>query len=309
MGGEVRAQPVGARGGLDVIDWSRPWLQPLLVRCDVSACAEHEDLHAALNLAVASLQAEGVDMRTGAGQPLQFVPQEHLPIGRAYEQHIGLTGEVPTRVNVHDVFNAAVWLTFPKTKAVLNAQQFEQIERWGVGAVRGMRRDALTLFDENAAIWVTSDESIAHALRAFDWQGCLVAARPFWHRAGTQASAQAGVRLHAEHERVQVFLFGHALMEKLTAPRKSMCAHTWVVSVPQAWFELNPLARVLDLDERMAQQLAQADLTTSDFCPLPILGVPHFWQDNRQVNFYNDAHVFRAGRTRSAGRGLLTEPL
>jgi hypothetical protein len=44
--------------------------------------------------------------------PTQFIPQEDLPEGVAYEAHISATGNVPTRENLHDFFNALVWLTF-----------------------------------------------------------------------------------------------------------------------------------------------------------------------------------------------------
>ena len=60
---------------------------------------------------------------------MRFVPQAELPAGIAYETFISETGGVPTRDNLHDFFNALVWLTYPKIKVRLNAMQALEIER------------------------------------------------------------------------------------------------------------------------------------------------------------------------------------
>ena len=62
--------------------------------------------------------AEGV--ATARGKALRFVaPREHTDRERRYyELHIADTGEVETRPESwHDVFNALVWITFPRAKA------------------------------------------------------------------------------------------------------------------------------------------------------------------------------------------------
>ena len=262
------------------IDWHAPWLAHISERAELAGSA---DLMAALNQCLA-----GTSSVTGAGKPLHFIPQDDLPEGEAYEAHIAATGGVPTRLNLHDFFNACIWLTFPKTKAVLNQRQAEQLKHFGVQHTRGMARDALTLFDENAALLVVSDPRIGHALRAFDWHHALIASRVDWDDPFTPR-ADAKAVLHA---------FGHALMEKLTAPRKAICAHTWVMQVDADWFSLPPAARLLALDAILAQQIQAWDINPRDFCPLPMLGVPHFWADNADETFYNDERVFRSGRMR-----------
>ena len=60
------------------------------------------------------------------------------------------TGRVPTRANLHDLFNALIFLRFPKAKAKLNSCSQRQLQADGVGPVRGPLRDAATLVDENA---------------------------------------------------------------------------------------------------------------------------------------------------------------
>ena len=132
--------------------------------------------------------------------PLRFVTQTVLPAGAAYEAHIAAYGEVPTRANLHDFFNAAMWFSFPAIKAALNAQQARQIALYGVQPTRGGVRDALTLFDENAVIFACADSSLAEALRGFDWHTLFVERRDAW---GRLCEARP---------------FGHALLEKLVAP-------------------------------------------------------------------------------------------
>ncbi len=279
------------RVDIDKLSWSAPWLSHLGARFaqDTPALwSASMDTRSALNFAVAILHAHGLPMKTGLGKKLKFIPQDDLPSTRAYEEHIALTGGVPTRLNLHDFFNACVWLTFPLTKAVLNARQYEQIQTRGIKDQRGAARDALTIFDENAAILVTSDPQRADALRGFGWHNRWGATRDLW---------DVPFNPHPK-ARAAAYLFGHALMEKLTEPRKAMCAHAWVVLVNDEWFAMNLVARMADLDTRLAAQLAQHAFDPHDFCPLPILGVPHFWQDNRDSAFYNDTTVFRAGRMR-----------
>jgi len=199
------------------IDWSAPWLAPYAApgrALQAAALTGETALLDALNGAL-----RGGTRASGRGRPLRFVAQAELPPGIAYETHIADTGGVPTRHNLHDFFNALVWFAYPRTKAALNARQAAAIDAaGGVGPVRGTLRDALTLFDENAALFVTSDRALADALRGFNWQLLLVAARDAW---GTRCEAR---------------LVGHALLEKLVTPYKSCTAHTWIVEVSDDYF-------------------------------------------------------------------------
>jgi hypothetical protein len=72
--------------------------------------------------------------------PLSFVDQATLPQDIAYEVFISETGKIPTRENLHDFFNALVWLSFPNIKRQLNALQAAQIARDGIGKSRGPAR-------------------------------------------------------------------------------------------------------------------------------------------------------------------------
>ena len=99
------------------INWLAPWLAHLAPRFPTHTpeqWANAPDLKIALNAAVDELRAQGLPMLTGQGQALHFIAQADLPEGVAYEAHIAQTGGVPTRLNLHDFFNASIWLTFPQ---------------------------------------------------------------------------------------------------------------------------------------------------------------------------------------------------
>lgn len=259
---------------LQQIDWDRPWLAPLLPAAQPILAAP--DWRLALNDAA---RAAGLCNRRGL--PIRFVPQAELPAGLAYEAFISAEGAVPTRENLHDFFNALVWLTFPKIKRQLNALQAAEITRKAAcpddlgkaAGGRGMVRDAATIFDENAALLVCADSAWCDALRAHRWCEALLEQRAAFGRS-------AGV-----------FLFGHALMEKLVAPYKAITAHTWMVPADAGFFSLSSSQQRAWIDEAVSLQL-QRDLQTGDFSHLPVLGVPSWWEGQDEA-FYADAQVFR----------------
>lgn len=204
--------------------------------------------------------------------PVAFAPQSALPDGTAYEQYIWETRRVPTRDNLHDFFNGLVWLRFPHTKRRLNALQAQAIAAHGVRAVRGPLRDALTLFDENGAL-LHAPEPLWEALRERDWQALFVDLRPLWREA-------------------RLVLFGHALLEKLVSPRKSIVAHVY-----QSRAAINCIA---DLDAWLAHDIDPQRWAHKPFVPLPVLGVPGWWPANEDAAFYADPLVFRPPRGASA---------
>jgi hypothetical protein len=227
-----------------------PWLLPYLpVARKVVAAATSNSVADALNAAGES----GV----------RFVEQAALPADEPYESFIARTACVPTRDNLHDLLNGLMWLSYPKTKQRLNAIHGEAIvARGGAGGARGPLRDALTLFDENAAI-LQAPAALGEALRARHWKTLFIDQRPLWQSA-------------------RLALFGHALLEKLMQPRKAITALVWLVE---------------DLsDDAIASSLAPARLAAKDFLPLPVLGVPGWWPENETPAFYDDADVFRTAR-------------
>jgi hypothetical protein len=260
---------------LSQIDWTRPWYD--------SVRPAFERLHLADDgfIGAFNASAEKLALINKRGQPIRFVPQGALPEGMAYEEFIGATGCVPTRDNLHDFFNGLVWQTFPLIKRQLNALQAAQIAMAGIGKARGPARDAATIFDENAALLVVRDadegRALVDALRSHRWHEAL-----FERRAMFGADAQ-------------LRLFGHALMEKLVAPRKAITAHIRVLFAPADYFALPWEGQRAWTDRLLATELAREVLVTSSFTPLPVLGVPGWWQDQGE-NFYADVNVFRPKR-------------
>lgn len=242
---------------LPPVDWSAPWLAPWREVGErvATRAATGGGVAAALN---AELVRQPVVLAAGA---LVFVPQADLPAGVPYEAHIAATARVPTRDNLHDLFNGLAWLHHPRLKRRLNEGQAEALRRDGVGPARGPLRDGLTLFDENGA-WVQLPAALAEAWQRRDWTSLFVRRRADWAAA-------------------RVTLFGHALLDKLTAPRKAITAHAWALPVDcppseaDAWF---------------AHQL---DRGLPPHHPLVVLGVPGWWAPNADPAFYADPAVFR----------------
>jgi len=242
--------------GLEHINWSAPWLAPW--------CVPGAEL--ARQVAQGQTVAQALNGLQQA--PKVFVPQADLPPGVAYEQFIFDHAQVPTRDGLHDFFNGLAWLHFPQTKIRLNLLQAEQIRRTGIQPVRGPARDALTVVDENAAL-LEAPDALWDALCRKDWYTAFVRLRPLWQEA-------------------HLILFGHALLEKLVAPRKPITAH--VLRVRPGGRELS------DLDAWLARDLTAEKLAGKPFAHLPVLGVPGWWPDNENEAFYADSAVFRPAR-------------
>lgn len=249
--------------GLEAIDWRAPWLVP------------YRDIGERLAKEVAAGQS-CADALNAAASPVRFVPQSALPAGTAYEQFIFDTQQVPTRDGLHDFFNGLSWLHFPATKTRLNQLQATQIAQSGIQPVRGAARDALTVFDENAAFFVGPD-ALWDALVRKDWQRLFIAERAGW-------------------KDVTLVLFGHALLEKLVYPRKPATAHVY-----RAQAAINSVAFLDDLDYAVAVDLCVDKLAAKPFAHLPVLGAPGWWAANATPGFYDDSAVFRAPRASAGG--------
>jgi hypothetical protein len=251
------------------IDWYAPWLQawrevgaPLSLEV-----AQGLPVFQACSQARKALQAS----KSQPVCPVNFVAQSELPEGQAYEQFIHETQSVPTRDGLHDFFNALCWLHFPLAKKQLNLVQATAIQAQGVGAVRGPVRDAVTVFDENACL-IQLPDLIWDALQARQWYAAFVTYRSVWQEA-------------------QIQIFGHAALEKLVNPYKAITVHLWRVpqGVPRDQW-----------DDWLAQDLQPAKLAQKPFLPTPVLGIPNWWPDNQNSDFYQDDQVFRPPKTATA---------
>lgn len=217
---------------------------------------------------------------SGGGVPVEFVPQE-AKTDEPYETRVYSRGKVLTRgSNWHDLFNALVWITFPRSKAALNRHHYREMLAHPGDGRRGTPRDVLTLFDEGGVIVVTGEPELGALLRTFKWKEL------FWQR---RAEVMAAMRF---------YVFGHSIYEKALQPYKGLTAKTVIFDVAQRELE-RPLAQQLaSLDARLAKYFGDpaALEATEAYAPLPVLGIPGWTADNEDERYYDDAQHFRPGR-------------
>ena len=217
---------------------------------------------------------------SGGGEPLEFVPQE-TKTGEPYEKRVFTYGKVLTRNrNWHDLFNALVWITFPKTKAAINRHHYREMQAREGGEARGAVRDALTLFDESGVIVASIDAGLSELLTGYQWKEL------FW---GQREEVVRGMRFH---------LFGHALYEKALKPYKGVTGKSVILDISAKELERPLPQRLASLDAHLSRQFAEMrSLAATDaYAPLPVLGVPGWTADNEYERYYDDTQHFRPGR-------------
>ena len=259
-------------GGLQPEREAPPWLagwQPWAQALGWPAAGE-------LHLERANAFAVARDCRSGSGQPLRFVPAPTLAEpDLGYETIIFDRGQVPTRTmgrgGRHDFANALAWLSFPRLKARLNALHVEALPTGNGSGQRGRLRDRATLIDESGALVLTEDAALAELLRQFNWSELFLDRRDDWR------------------DRIRVAITGHALIEKLCDPYKSICAQALILHA-------SPSTAPDAIDALAARVLCPAALQA--LTPLPLMGIPGWSPANHDPAFYNDPQVFRTGRQR-----------
>ena len=186
--------------------------------------------------------------------------------------------------NRHDLLNALVWLTFPKSKSILNARHYHALieEQASGNARRGAVRDVNTLLDESGVIVAYADNELAGLLRNFEWKEL------FWQR---REQVRTWMGFH---------LFGHGLYEKALQPYVGMTGQGLLIKVEQEFFSWPPTQQLTHLDSLLADYLAAPEhcRNTRDLSPVPLLGVPGWAADNDCAAYYDNADYFRSGRRR-----------
>lgn len=219
-------------------------------------------------------------IHTHNGHLLQFVPQsesiEHFE--QQYEPRTYLCGELQTREqNWHDLFNALVWMTFPYTKAILNALHYHDLKTRPAHhqATRGQLRDAITLFDESGVLVTSSDDHLTQLLKHFEWKTL------FWEN-------RSNLLKH-----MRFYLFGHGLYEKALSPYVGMTGKGLIFQVKPAFYQKNLTNQIIDLDSKLANLLSSGSITSADLTPVPLLGYPDWSPDNSSAAYYENKNYFR----------------
>ncbi len=229
----------------------------------------------------ALLSGRGIAVQGGSG--LRFVaPQSgRLAFEAQYEPRCYLTGEVQTRRdNWHDLYNALVWLTFPKTKSAINARHYRALTVAEAESGRGAVRDTNTLLDESGVIVAYADEGLADLLRNFQWREL------FWQRRAQVKSSMG------------FYLFGHGLYEKAMQPYVGMTGHGLLIKVEPIFFTWSLDQQTAFLDSRVEEYLSEPQhcRSTHELSPVPLLGVPGWSVDNECSGYYDNTAYFRPGR-------------
>jgi hypothetical protein len=235
------------------------------------------------------------------GIPLRFVRQPPGPLAfeEEYEPRCFLTGEVQMRSsNWHDLFNALVWLTFPKTKAILNERHYDEMVRRPITGNngRGALRDVSTLFDESGVIVAYTDAEMAGFLLNFRWKEL------FWEKRSRCEMASSGTVAAG----MGFYLFGHSLYEKAMKPYVGYTGHALLVDVERDFFSWPLEAQLAGLDAILQRQLAAPNGCRSNaaLSPLPLLGIPGWAAGNGCESYYDNTAYFRPGRATKRYRRL-----
>lgn len=232
-------------------------------------------------------QASHPPATTASGRRLRFVVQETGSAMPDYEPRIFATGAVPTRPgDLHDSFNALVWLTFPQTKAALNARHVATRRAAAKSPNRTPAQDALTLFDECGVIVASDRPDLLALITGFQWK------QLFWQR-------REELNRH-----MKFFLFGHGLMEQMLNPYIGLTGKALLITVESAWLEASPDVARSHIDATCRALIASAGALSHSrgLAPLPVLGIPGWTPENDDQAYYDNVKYFRPGRRATANR-------
>lgn len=204
----------------------------------------------------------------------EFVASSETLGALDYERRVH-AGEIPTRDLAHDWYNGLVWLHFPQAKQQINTHHIVDSQSSIVRSLNGRSRfrDALTLFDESGAMLLTTDADLVSALLNHDWQTLFQRNRSAWA------------------ERARVLIVGHGLLDSMHQPHKGLCAKVVPVLVPSLDLEIKEL-------QVLALKLIGEIRDSGNFSPMPVMGVPGWFEESNAAGFYSDTSVYRAKPTR-----------
>jgi hypothetical protein len=222
------------------------------------------------------------ELENANGQPIRFIANDEVDWKHGYyEEIIFDKGHIPTRMqNWHDLFGALIWILFPKTKACLNQLHIEQIKLNGKTA-RCETRNAITLFDECGVV-VLCQTPTADLLKNHQWLDGFFYNRNQWHK------------------NILPFVFGHANYEMATRPFIGLTGKALYLNVNMSEIPSDLKDQYKWLDQQLMSMVKQDNIleNNKNLYPLPLLGVPNWYDENKEKGFYENTSYFRPKRRR-----------
>jgi Protein of unknown function (DUF3025) len=241
------------------------FIRPLLV---VIAGANPRDFSARIDSLNRIASERNVDLEFVAAREQKLSAVE-------YESRIVTHRELVVNDNWHDIFNACIWLTFPKTKRTISERHVAMGH--GENNRRPRQRDVLTLFDE-AGLILCAPPDLCDEFKQLNethrWKTLFVERRREFL------------------EQVTPYLFGHGTLEQLIEkPHRGLTAKV-------LWLPFARDATVDAIDDCLATQIRGGLLLTPDErrIPMPLLGIPGWFAENEAPQCYDDVNVFRSQR-------------
>jgi hypothetical protein len=208
------------------------------------------------------------------GRPLRFAAPAPGASALDYEHAIARDGAIPSREgDPHDVFNALMWLLYPRTKAALNALHVASAASATPNS-RSRVRDAATLLDESGVLLACVDADLLALLRAHAWRGL------FWERRDAVA------------QRMRPSIIGHGLAVKLLQPFRAITAKALILPLDPATLADGDAATEV-LDAAAATLVAGPSFAPSVLAPLPVAALPGWDCERLGERLFDDVSVFR----------------
>lgn len=206
----------------------------------------------------------------------EFSPNE----SRYYEAIIFEDNVVPTREHSwHDLFNALIWLQFPKTKALLNTLHIDDIQEHGTHP-RTPRRNRITHFDECGVVIATEEQHLKEANRLL-----AELANHNWMYVLYDNKSQFEAVFHTA-------IFGHANYEMLLSPFIGLTGKWLSVAVPNGFSSLCDAQKNAVLDDCLLKRIGGLDNFNQAqiLKPVPLLGIPSWFNEQTRAFYANQQH-------------------
>jgi hypothetical protein len=218
---------------------------------------------------------------SAAGKKIKAVSQtkKSKNFEEGYEPRIYLQGELQTRLcSWHDFFNFMVWQTFPNLKAIMNKWQYISLKkRFPHPSNRTHLENLLTQFDEGGMLVLSANVNLTQHLKNHAWKKLFLENRTL------------------VKNKMRFYVIGHAVYEKLIMPYSTITAGALIFDVEKSLFEKDLTGQIHWIDKHCSKQIDDENWSTTikKLQPVPIFGIPGWYAENEQEDFYNNTQYFR----------------